>query len=301
MRCGSYDLIFDCCNGRRVVTGLTAALSGFSERLHRAQDVNNSLLCVGLDPDLTRFPASLVRGSPGQRLIDFNRSIIDATSEFASCFKPNLGFYLPLGHDGIDALIDLRMHVASHIPVLLDAKVGDINTTTAAYARAYFDEWGFDAVTANPFMGHDSIAPLLDYPDRGVFLLAKTSNPGSGFLQDREIVGTGEKVSHLVARSAVEWNERGNLGLVIGATYPDELGSIRAIAHGLPILVPGVGAQSGELEASVAAGIGNNKAGLLINASRAISYASSGKDFQNAAHEAAKELRNRINAARFTT
>lgn len=280
---------------------MTAALTGFSERLDQAQGVNNSLLCVGLDPDLDRFPAALAKGPAGQRLIDFNRLIVDATSEFACCYKPNLGFYLPLGQAGIEALIDLRKYIAAHIPVLLDAKVGDINTTTAAYARAYFDEWGFDAVTANPFMGHDSIAPLLEYADRGIFLLAKTSNPGSGFLQDREIEGTGEKVSHVVARSAVEWNANDNLGLVVGATYPDELGSIRAIAPELPVLVPGVGAQAGELEASVIAGIDSNKAGLLVNASRAISYASSGSDFQNAAHEAARELRNRINAARYAS
>jgi orotidine-5'-phosphate decarboxylase len=275
--------------------------TGFSRLLSRAQETNDSLLCVGLDPDLTRFPDTLSKGPAGQRLIEFNRLIIDATSEFACCYKPNLGFYLPLGQPGIDALVDIRKHTPAHIPVLLDAKVGDINTTTAAYARAYFDEWGFDAVTANPYMGHDSVEPLLEYADRGIFLLAKTSNPGSGFLQDREVGGTGEKVSHLVARSAVEWNAHGNLGLVVGATYPGELGSIRAIAPDLPILVPGVGAQSGELEASVAAGIDRKASGLLINASRAISYASSGTDFQDAANSAALDLRNRINATRYNS
>jgi orotidine-5'-phosphate decarboxylase len=283
------------------LANVSTLLTGFAELLNLARTRNDSLLCVGLDPDLTRFPEALSRGPAGQRLIEFNRLIIDATSEFACCYKPNLGFYLPHGQAGIDALIDLRKHAAPHIPLLLDAKVGDISTTTAAYAQAYFNEWGFDAVTANPFMGRDSIAPLLEYADRGVFILAKTSNPGSGFLQDRDIGGTGEKVSHLVARSAVEWNTNGNVGLVVGATYPGELGSIRAIAPELPILVPGIGAQSGELEASVAAGIDSDGSGLLINASRAICYASSGADFQEAAHSAAKDLRDQINAIRYAS
>ena len=277
---------------------MSATLTGFQQRLVQAQKTNNSLLCVGLDPDYSRFPGVFSSTPEATRLIDFNRAIIEAPSDLACGYNPNLGVYLPLGQAGIDALIDLRKAVPAHIPVMLDAKVGDIDTTTAAYARAYFDEWGFDAVTANPFMGHDSIAPLLAYADRGVFLLAKTSNPGSGFLQDRETGIDGERISHVVARSALEWNQHGNVGLVVGATYPQELRSIRSQAADLPILVPGVGAQAGELEASVVAGLDSHNAGLLINASRAISYASAGSDFQEAARSAANSLRERINAAR---
>lgn len=273
------------------------ASTDFRALLLEAQQVNASLLCVGLDPDLHLLPESFKK-DPGS-IIPFNRAIIEATSDLACCYKPNLGFYLPYGHAGIAALIDLRHSIPSHIPVLLDAKVGDIDTTTAAYARAYFEEWGVDAVTAHPFMGQDSLAPLLAYRDRGVFVLAKTSNPGSGLLQDQAIGPDGERLSHRVARFARDWNTHGNVGLVVGATYPDELREIRSIAPDLPILVPGIGPQSGELEASVRAGVDANDSGILINASRAISYASSGPDYQDAARAAALALRDRINSARF--
>lgn len=277
---------------------MEAISTGFGARLKEAQQRNHSLLCVGLDPDVSRFPEALRARSVENPLITFNRAIIEATSDLASCYKPNLGFYLPYGQAGLEALIDLRAAVPDYIPVLLDAKVGDIDTTTAAYARAYFDDWKFDAVTANPFMGHDSLEPLLRYRDRGVFILAKTSNQGSGLIQDQQLQESSQPVSHFVARVANEWNTAGNVGLVVGATYPEQLGGIRAIAPDLPILVPGVGAQEGELEASVKAGLDANGAGLLINASRAISYASSGSDFQDAARAAATALRDRINAAR---
>lgn len=272
--------------------------TAFTQMLIEAQQRNNSLLCVGLDPDLSRFPSINGSKPDSSSIIAFNRAIIEATSDLACCYKPNLGFYLHHGYHGIDALIDLRKSVPSHIPVLLDAKVGDINTTTAAYAQAYFDAWNFDGVTVNPFMGKDSIEPLLAYREKGIYLLSKTSNPGSGFLQDQEITGTGERISHMVARTAVEWNVDGNIGLVVGATWPGEMRSIREVAPDLPILVPGVGAQEGELEASVAAGIDCRGAGLFINASRAISYASQGEDFQDAARAVAIDLRDRINSTR---
>ncbi len=275
--------------------------TGFTQLLVEAQQRNNSLLCVGLDPDLSRFPASFGRQAGSESIIAFNRAIIEATSDLACCYKPNLGFYLHHGYHGIDALIDLRKSVPSHIPVLLDAKVGDINTTTAAYAQAYFDAWNFDGVTVNPFMGKDSIDPLLAYPEKGIYLLAKTSNPGSGFLQDQEITASSERISHMVARNGVAWNVDGNVGLVVGATWPGELRSIREVAPNLPILVPGVGAQEGELEESVTVGTDSRGAGLLINASRAISYASAGDDFQDAARTVAVSLRDRINHARETS
>lgn len=275
---------------------MTVASTGFRQLLLDAQQTNNSLLCVGLDPDISRLPQGFTREP--ESIVAFNRGIIEATSDLASCYKPNLGFYLQYGHAGIDALIDLRVAVPAHIPILLDAKVGDIDTTTVGYARAYFDEWKFDAVTAHPFMGHDSLVPLLEYKDRGVFILTKTSNPGSDFLQDRVLDGSDRRVSILVARNAIKWNVANNVGLVVGATYPRDLAEVRTTARDLPILVPGIGPQSGELEASVKAGLNGAGAGLLINASRAISYASPGPNYQDAARAVATALRDRINAVR---
>lgn len=273
----------------------------FRERLERAQAASGSLLCVGLDPDITRFPAQF-EGSPGS-IRRFNQAIIEATSDIACCYKPNLGFYLPYGHDGLDALAHLRDDVPAEIPILLDAKVGDIGTTSTAYARAYFDLWRFDAVTAHAYMGRDSLQPLLEYEDRAVFVLAKTSNPGSGLLQDRVLAdddGTGETVAMAVAREAANWETSGNVGLVVGATYPAELAAIRAAAPDLPILVPGVGAQRGDTIAAVRAGLDKNRAGLLVNATRAINYASSGADFQEAARNAALAILDQIEEAQAT-
>ena len=252
------------------------------------------MLCVGLDPVPARFPRSI--GTDGAAIRRFNREIIQATADIACAYKPNLGFYLPFGHDGLDALLALRADVPAHIPLLLDAKVGDIDSTTEAYAQAYFDEWGFDGVTAQPFLGHDSLLPLIDRADHSVFILAKTSNPGSGFLQDVDI--DGRPVSSRVARAALDWNVHGNLGLVVGATYADQLRDIRAQVGDLPILVPGVGAQAGDLAAAVTAGLDSTGYGLLINSSRAISYASSGSDFAEAARAVALELRDQIEEAR---
>lgn len=267
------------------------------EKFRQSWTRSGSMLCVGLDPQPDRFPQSI--GSSGSAIRSFNREIIQATSDLACAYKPNLGFYLPFGHDGLDALLAIREDVPDHIPVLLDAKVGDIDTTTDAYARAYFAEWGFDGVTAQPFLGEDSLAPLIEFQDRGVFILTKTSNPGSGFLQDRQIDGT--PVSSHVAGAAVAWNRGGNIGLVVGATYPDQMRSIRRVAGDLPILVPGVGAQAGDLEGAVGAGLDSNGYGLLVNASRAISYASSGSDFADAARSVAEKLRDRIEEARSQT
>ena len=255
---------------------------------------SKSMLCVGLDPVPERFPTSM--GQRASSIRAFNREIIQATAEFACAYKPNLGFYLPHGAEGLAALLAIPHDVPDHIPVLLDAKVGDIDSTSEAYARAYFDEWGFDGVTAQPFLGRDSLAPLTEYSDRAVFILAKTSNPGSGFLQDAYIDGV--TVTEKVASAAVEWNQHNNLGIVVGATYPEQLNRARRLVGDMPILVPGVGAQAGDLEAAVAAGVDSSGYGLLVNASRSISYASDGRDFVEAAHRAAKELRDQIDDAR---
>jgi orotidine-5'-phosphate decarboxylase len=277
---------------------MTEAAGTFLERLQQAQAANDSLLCVGLDPDPSRFPETV--GRTAESVIAFNRAIIEATADLACCFKPNMGFYLQFGTAGVEALAQVRKDVPAHIPVLLDAKMGDIGITSTGYARAVFETWGFDAVTVNAFLGRDALEPFLAYRDRGIFVLVKTSNPGSGMLQDRELVTDGgtETVTLSVTRHAREWNVAGNVGLVVGATYPAQLRDVRKVAPDLPILVPGVGAQEGDLVAAVTAGVDASGRGMLINASRAISYASSGPDFQDAARRAASSLRDAINAAR---
>lgn len=278
----------------------TAMTGAFVDRLRAAQAENESLLCVGLDPDPERFPD--VTGKGPEAIIAFNRAIIEATADLACCYKPNFGFYLPFGLVGLEALVKVREDVPAHIPVLLDAKMGDIGITSTGYARAVFETWGFDAVTVNPFLGHDSLEPFLAYRDRAIFVLAKTSNPGSGLLQDRHLTAEDgqpdETVTMAVVRHARSWNTVGNVGLVAGATYPAQIAEVRQAAPDLPILVPGVGAQEGDLQAAVRAGLDANGAGLLVNASRAISYASNGPDFQDAARQAAQHLRDAINQAR---
>ncbi|MCO5177496.1 MAG: orotidine-5'-phosphate decarboxylase [Thermomicrobiales bacterium] len=270
----------------------------FAQRLRAAQDQNQSLLCVGLDPDINRFPESVAR-TP-QAVADFNRAIIEATADLACCYKPNMGFYLQYGIPGVEALARLRDDIPAHIPVLLDAKLGDISVTSTGYARAVFETWRYDAVTVNPFLGRDSLEPFMAYPDKAIFVLAKTSNPGSGMLQDRVLqddIGT-ETVTLAVVREARTWNTDGNIGLVAGATWTRQLAEIRQAAPELPILIPGIGAQEGDLDAAVINGLDAEGYGILVNASRAISYASSGSDFQQAARASATRLRDAMNEAR---
>ena len=260
--------------------------SPFLERLHTAARTNRSWLCVGLDPE------------PAKDVETFLKGIVDATRDLVCCYKPNLAFYVAHGLVGMDALARLREDVPAEIPLLLDAKVGDMDNTMVAYALGYFKAFGFDAVTANPFLGRDSLEPLLAYADRGVFILCKTSNPGSGLIQD--VQAGGEALSVRIARLAAQWNAEGhgNLGLVVGATYPAQLSAARAAAPDLPILVPGVGAQGGDLEAAVRAGLDRHQAGLLVSASRAVCYASDRPDFQSAARAVAMSLRDVIEAVR---
>jgi orotidine-5'-phosphate decarboxylase len=284
--------------------GATAGPS-FQQRLLRAQQGAHSLLCVGLDPDLARFPASLRNGKDvAEAIVAFNTGVIAATSDLASVFKPNLGFYLAHGEAGISALVETRRLVPRHIPVLLDAKVGDIGITAEGYAAGYFDAWGFDAVTVNPYLGEDSLEPFLRRPDKGVIVVCKTSNPGSGDLQDLSTrMGDRDQALFLtVAERVRAWSERwpASLGLVVGATYPTELEAVRRRAPDLPILLPGVGAQAGDLEASLRAGLDATGGGLMVSASRAILYppVSDDADWTVPVRAAAIELRDRINAAR---
>lgn len=272
----------------------------FGERLAAGMRERDSLVCVGLDPDLDRLPAPLRgRDDREEAIVRFVGGIVEATADLACAYKPNFGFYVAHGSAGIRALERVRALIPTDVPVILDAKIGDIDSTAAAYARGVFDEWDFDAVTLNPYMGEDTLAPFIDRPDRGAFILCKTSNRGSGDLQDRQLAD-GEPISRRVAATVERWAERhpATLGLVVGATWPGDLAAVRAICPDRPILLPGVGAQAGDLEGAVRAGINGQGAGLLVSSSRAILYAGDGADWANRAREEALRLRDAVNAIR---
>ncbi len=268
----------------------------FTEMLRQAIRKNNSLVCVGLDPDRTKLPACLA----GEKypLYEFNRRIVDATRDFVSCYKPQAAYYA-----GQDADLELKMTIeyihanAPLIPVILDVKRGDIGPTAEMYAKEAFERYAADAVTINPYMGFDTLKPFLDHADKGVILLCRTSNPNSGDLQN--LVADGRKVfEHVAILARDRWNYNGNVLLVIGATYPGELGEVRALCPELTFLVPGVGAQGGEVEKVVRNGCDAAGEGIIINSSRGIIYASKGEDFDRAAGEAARVLRDEINLYR---
>jgi len=269
---------------------------GFVAQLEQAWQRSGSLVCVGLDPEPARFPAAL-RGAP-DAVFEFCRSIVDATADLVCCFKPQIAHFAALRAEG--ALERLIAHVhAQHagVPVILDAKRGDIGSTAQNYASEAFDRYAADAVTVNPYLGRDSVQPFLDRTDRGVILLCRTSNPGARDVQDLDVAGRPlyQRVAALVAG---EWNANGNCALVVGATYPRELAEVRAIAGAMPLLVPGVGAQGGDVAAVVANGKNPDGAGLIISSSRAILYAGSGDDYADAARGAARSLRDEINRYR---
>jgi len=267
---------------------MTAA---FFERLGERIDRIDSVVSVGLDADPSRIPEHLHDADLPQWA--FNRRIIDATHEYAACYKPNAAFY-----ESADGWRALRETVAyahgKDVPVLLDAKRADIGNTTRQYAELLDDA---DAITVNPYLGRDSLQPFLDRPDKGVFVLCRTSNPGGADLQDLAL-SSGEPVYERVAALADLWNEHGNVGLVVGATAPDELADLREQVPDLPFLVPGVGAQGGDAEAAVEHGLAGGVG--LVNSSRGIIFAGEdrGEDFAGAAGEAAKRLRNRLNPYR---
>lgn len=278
--------------------------SAFRDRLTHAVSSTNSLLCVGLDPVLPRFPATLdAVPDVTHAIIAFNAGVIAATADLVCAYKPNLAFYLAHGAAGVAALEETRRLVPAHIPVILDAKVGDMDNTAAAYETAYFDTWGFDAVTVNPYLGEDSLAPFMRRAERGVIVVCKTSNPGSGDLQNLPLGdGDGQQPMYLtVADRVAAWAERwpATLGLVVGATYPAELAEIRRRCPDAPILLPGIGAQGGNLEASLRAGLDASGAGLIVSASRSVIYAgSAAADWQGAVRAAAIQLRDTINSVR---
>ena len=267
-------------------------MSLFTDRLDETAQRNRSLLCIGLDP----WPPSM----PVASIADFNLMLIEATCDIVCAYKPNYAFYEAEGLAGLRALeatIDAIRQ--KQVPVLLDAKRGDIGSTATAYAKAAFETWGADAVTVNPYMGGDSLEPFLAYQDRGVFVLTRTSNPGGRDFEELTVDGPGgaRPLYEHVAAHAVEWNTKGNVGLVVGATAPEELARVRAIAPTLPILIPGIGTQGGDLASSLRKGVDGRGRGVLINASRSVIYASRGADYADAARADAQRLRDSINAA----
>ena len=270
----------------------------FLDMLRDAATQNNSMLCVGLDPEPTRFPASL-QGDP-HKIYDFCAAIVDATADLVCAFKPQIAYFA--AHGAEDQLERLMQHMranAPHVPVILDAKRGDIGSTAEQYAREAFERYGADAVTLSPFMGFDSVEPYLRRHGKGAFLLCRTSNPGGDDFQNQRLASVdGQPLlyEHIARLAQGPWNKNGQLGLVVGATYPAEIERVRAIAPQVPLLIPGVGAQGGDAAATVRAGW-RQDGPIIVNSSRAILYASNGADFAAAARHEAQRTRNLLQAA----
>lgn len=275
--------------------------ASFLDKLEATARANDSWLCVGLDPDVDLVPPALVRAHPEDWMVRFLLGIVEATSDLVCCYKPNLAFFEPFGSEGMAALRQTLAAIPSSIPTLGDAKRADIGNSSRGYARALYEGLGFDGATVNPYLGGDSLAPFFAYPERAVFVLCKTSNPGAAELQDLPVRlpdGSEEPLYQVVVRRATEWDQHGTLGLVMGATYPDAVAVARRTAPSAPILLPGVGAQAGELQRAMAAAVDARGERALPTASRSVLYASAGADWQDAARTAALELRDAVSAAR---
>lgn len=271
----------------------------FLDLLNAQIDKSNSLLCVGLDPDVNKLPQTL-KDTPNQ-LFEFNKSIIDATYDLVCAFKPNSAYYEAHGPEGIVQLRDTISYIHETypgIPVILDAKRADIGNTNDQYATFVFDYLGSDAVTLHPYLGREALEPFFSRTEKGLIILCRTSNPGAGEFQDLSV--DGETVySHVARQVSRQWNGSENCSLVVGATYPKELEEIRAIVGPtMPFLVPGVGAQGGDVKAAVESGIGADGKGLIVNSARGVIYASSNSDFASAARRVATETRDEINKYR---
>lgn len=267
----------------------------FNEMLQTCWDKNNSLLCVGLDPDIKRFPAKF--SAAKQPIYEFCKEIVDATADLVCAYKPQIAYFSSCSAE--EELIGIIEYIHNRypgIPVILDAKRGDIGSTAMHYARESFERFKADCVTLSPYMGKDSIDPYLQYADKGEFILCRTSNKGGDDFQMLDV--GGEPLYIKVAKKIDQWNVHKQMGLVIGATYPAELEAVRAIAPDLTFLVPGIGAQGGDINAAVKAGMNDDKTGLVINSSRAILYASQNCDFAEAARKEAEKTRDAINLAR---
>jgi orotidine-5'-phosphate decarboxylase len=269
---------------------------GFMEAVRARWTGADSLVCIGLDPEPAKFPPAL-RDDP-DAVFTFLRAIVDATADLACAFKPQIAHFAALGAELTLQRLVAHIHEAHPaVPVILDAKRGDIGSTAERYAVEAFDRYGADAVTVNPYLGRDSAQPFLDRADRGVVLLCRTSNPGAKDFQDLDCGGAPlyQRVAETIAR---DWNGNGNCLLVVGATWPGELAAVRALVGDLPFLVPGIGAQGGDVEAVVRAGRTADGTGLLVSSSRAILYAGNGDDYADAARAAAQDLRDTVNRFR---
>lgn len=268
----------------------------FIDRLRGAQARNDSLLCVGLDPEPARFPGAW-RGDPS-RIHDFCAAIVDATKDLACAFKPQIAYFAAhRAEDQLERLVAHIQRVAPEVPVILDAKRGDIGSTAEQYAKEAFERYRADAVTLSPFMGFDSIEPYLSYADKGLILLCRTSNPGGSDLQGQRLTDGSLLYEHVARLAAGPWNRHGQLGLVVGATFPAEIARVRELAPTLPLLIPGVGAQGGDAAATVQAGWRPDGM-IAVNSSRAILYAGEGDDFAAVARSVAELTRRTLNSAK---
>lgn len=275
----------------------------FLEQLQGAERQNGSLLCVGLDPEPSKFPAGM-KGD-ASKIYDFCAQIVDATADLAISFKPQIAYFAAYrAEDQLEKLMEHMRRNAPHVPVILDAKRGDIGSTAEQYAKEAFERYGADAVTLSPFMGFDSVQPYLKYHGKGAFLLCRTSNPGGDDLQKQRLAsveGQPLMYEHIAKLAQGPWNLNGQLGLVVGATYPAEIERVRSLAPTLPLLIPGVGAQGGDAVATIKAGYrqsnGATTGAVIVNSSRAILYASSGDDFAQAARKEAMRTRDVLKAA----
>jgi len=275
----------------------------FIEQLRKAERDNGSLLCVGLDPEPAKFPAAM-KGD-ASKIYDFCAAIVDATADLVIAFKPQIAYFAAHGAEAqLERLMAHMRKTAPHVPVILDAKRGDIGSTAEQYAREAFERYGADCVTLSPFMGFDSVQPYLKYHGKGAFLLCRTSNPGGDDLQNQRLAGLNGQPTlfeHIASLVQGPWNTNGQLGLVVGATYPAEIERVRQVAPTVPLLIPGVGAQGGDAVATVKAGYraanGETTAPIVVNSSRAVIYASAGADFAQAARGAAIATRDQLRAA----
>lgn len=270
----------------------------FIEKLSGAWTANNSLLCVGLDPDIAKFPPHLQTQSDA--IVQFCKAIIDATADLVCAYKPQIAYFAAQRAESqLEEICAYLRQTYPQIPIVLDAKRGDIGATAEQYAREAFERYGADAVTVNPYMGFDSIAPYLEWTDRGAIVLCRTSNPGGSDLQFLNVDGR-PLYQHVAQMVAHKWNRNGQCALVVGATFPGELAQVRALVGDMPLLVPGIGAQGGDIEATVGAGKTANGNGMMISSSRAILYAkeNAGEDYAQAARRVALDTRDAINRYR---
>jgi orotidine-5'-phosphate decarboxylase len=270
----------------------------FKTKLEQAWERSGSLLCIGLDPDLSKLPDGY---ASAEGVAAFNIAIIEATSDLVCAYKPNVAFYEALGPErGYAALRATLAAIPEHVITLADAKRGDVEHTARAYVRAIYDDLGFDSCTVNPYLGFDSVEPWIERADKGAVVVCRTSNPGAPDLQDVQVREDGRErpLYELVAERARSWDRYGNVGLVVGATYPAEMRRLREMCPDTPFLIPGIGAQAGSLGEAVHAGIDARGRGMLISASRGVTYASQGADFALAARREALRLRDEINRER---